>query len=285
MTNGRRVVGLAFCLVVCALASPAWAQQLYDDHELEDRFYVTIGGFSRDDIRTTIQVNAKSPSGAVSAGAIIALESLFNVDENVQTGRIDGWYRFNRKSRINFTAWATDRDGQAVYEGEDDITIRDTTITAGDAIVTEDKTTFFAASYSYSFVNLEKFEAWFGGGLNTQKVNTQITIDLQDQGVQMFEEDAKATIPIPTLNFGMRYNFSPRFRILVFQDLFGLKIGDYSGKLNNTRLLAEWNFVKNFGIGAGFERRNIEADADGDDFSGSLDTSYTGLTAFLKAQF
>jgi hypothetical protein len=83
----------------------------------------------------------------------------------------------------------------------------------------------------------------------------------------------------------MRYNFSPRFRILVFQDLFGLKIGDYSGKLNNTRLLAEWNFVKNFGIGAGFERRNIEADADGDDFSGSLDTSYTGLTAFLKAQF
>ena len=99
MTKTARVLGLAFCLAVCAAASPAWAQQLYDDRELEDRFYVTIGGFSRDDIRTTMQVNAKSPNGGVSAGAIIALESLFNVDESVSTGRIDGWYRFNRKSR------------------------------------------------------------------------------------------------------------------------------------------------------------------------------------------
>jgi len=283
--NSRLSACFASCLALCALSSPAWAQQLYDDRELEDRFYVTIGGFSRDDIRTTIQVNAKSPSGAVSAGAIIALESLFNVDESVSTGRIDGWYRFNRKSRINFTAWTTDRDGTAVYEGEDDITIRDTTVTAGDAIVTEDKTTFFAASYSYSFVNLEKFEAWFGGGLNTQKVDTKITIDLQDQGVTTFEEDAKATIPIPTLNFGMRYNFSKRFRVLLFQDLFGLRIGDYSGKLNNTRLLAEYNFLKHFGVGGGFERRNIEAEADGDDFSGSFDTSYTGLSLFLKGQW
>ena len=56
---GRRV-RLALCLAFCAVASPAWAQGLFDDHELEDRFYVTIGGFSRDDIRTTMQVNAKS---------------------------------------------------------------------------------------------------------------------------------------------------------------------------------------------------------------------------------
>ena len=283
MTKAR-VLSLAFCLVACASASATWAQQLYDDRELDDRFYITIGGFSRDDIRTTMQVNAKSESGAVSAGAIIALESLFNVDEEVQTGRIDGWYRFNRKSRINFTAWTTDRDGEAVYEGEDPITIRNTTITTGDSIVTEDKTTFFAASYSFSFVNLEKFEAWFGGGLNTQKVNTKMTLGLQDE-VQTFEEDAKATIPIPTLNFGMRYNFTKRCRILLFQDLFGLRIGDYSGKLNNTRLLAEYNFVQHFGVGGGFERRNIQADADGDDFSGSLDTSYTGLTLFLKGQW
>ena len=285
MTKAARVLGLAFCLAVCAAASATtWAQELYDDHEL-DRFYVTIGGFSRDDIRTTMQVNAKSPSGAVSAGAIIALESLFNVDEEVSTVRLDGWYRFNRKSRINFTAWTTDRDGTAVYEGEDDITIRDTTITAGDAIVTEDKTTFFAASYSYSFVNLEKFEAWFGGGLNTQKVDTTVMIDLQDQGVTTFQEEAKATIPIPTLNFGMRYNFSKRCRLLLFQDLFGIKIGDYSGKLNNTRVLAEYNFLEHFGVGGGFERRNIEVDADGDDFSGSLDTSYSGFTLFLKGNW
>jgi len=279
----RTLFCLACCVFVCATISPVWAQKLYDDRELDDRFYVTIGGFERDEIRTTIQLNAKSPGGGVAAGAVIALESLFEVDEKVSTVRLDGWYRLNRKSRMNWTYWRTDRDGVSTYT-DDDITIGDTTITAGDSITTEDKTTLFAVSYSFSFVNLEKFEAWLGGGLNFQQLDTKITVDIGGQNVQTAEEGAKATIPIPTVNFGMRYNFTKRCRMLLTLDMFGIKVGDYSGRLNNNRVLAEYNITKHFGLGGGLERRSIQVDAESDKFLGSLDTSYTGFSLYLKGQ-
>ena len=101
----------------------------------------------------------------------------------------------------------------------------------------------------------------------------------------MFQEDAKGTVPIPTLSFGGRWNFNKRWRMLVTQELFGIKVGDCEGKLNNTRILAEFNITRRFGIGGGFERYSFEVDAESDDFLGQLDTSYTGLSLYLKGQF
>jgi len=72
--------------------------------------------------------------------------------------------------------------------------------------------------------------------------------------------------------------------MILMQQLFGLKYGDYSGKLSNTRILAEWNITKHFGIGGGFERFSFQVDAENEDFKGSLDTSYTALSLYLKGQ-
>lgn len=278
-----RVFAVACCVAVCAAASPAWAQKLFDDHELEDRFYITIGGFEQDEIRTTFRLNAKTPQGGFAAGALIALESLFDVDDRVTTGRLDGWYRLNRKSRIGWTLWRTDRDGHNVYNGED-IMVGDITISQDDFVEIEDESTLFAVSYSYSFVNLAKFEAWLGGGLNFQRVETTIVADVGGQGVQRLEEEAKGTVPVPTINFGMRYNFTKRFRMLVRQEMFGIRIGDFSGRLADTRVLAEYGITRNFGFGGGLERFNLEVDADSEDFNGSFDSSYTGFSLYLKGQ-
>jgi hypothetical protein len=69
------------------------AQDRYDDHEALDRFYITIGGFQQDQMRTTVQISAKTPAGGLAAGAVIAIESLFDVDDSVSTWRLDGWWR------------------------------------------------------------------------------------------------------------------------------------------------------------------------------------------------
>jgi hypothetical protein len=284
LSRATRIFAAACGLIACAAVSPAEAQKLFDDHEIEDRFYITIGGFEQDEIRTTIRVDAKTPEGGIAAGAVIALESLFSVDDRVTTARLDGWYRLNRKSRIGWTYWRNTRDGLKVYDSDDPITIGDTTISQGDSIDIEDKSTLFAVSYSYSFVNLEKFEAWLGGGLNFQRVESTIVADIGGQGVQTFQEEARATVPVPTLNFGMRYDFTRRFRMLVLQEMFGLRIGDYSGRLNDTRILAEYGITRNFGFGGGLERFSLQVDAEGEDFKGSYDSSYTGFLLYLRGQ-
>ena len=284
MSSSARRFLLVICVALCVGSGSAWAQNRYDDHELTDRFYFSLGGFSQTDIRTTIRIDAKSPSGAISAGAVIGLESLFDVDDRVSTARLDGWYRFNKKHRIGLTYWRTNREGLSTYNGNDSIEIGEIVIDPGDTIVTDDRSQLLAVNWSFSFVNTSKYEAWIGAGLNFQKIDTSIEVNVGG-GISQFQEDAKGTVPIPTLNFGGRWNFSPRWRMFLIQQLFGIKIGDFSGKLDNTRILAEFDITSNFGIGGGFERFNFEVDAEGDEFVGQMDTSYTAFSLYLKGQF
>ena len=60
---------LAFVLfaVLCVAARPARAQERYDDHEVTDRGDITLGGYTQDDLRTTIRIDAKSPVGGIAA--------------------------------------------------------------------------------------------------------------------------------------------------------------------------------------------------------------------------
>jgi hypothetical protein len=275
------VVALAIALFT--VAGPAWAQKSYDDHEMRDRFYITIGGFSQDQIRTTLRLDATSPGAGVGIGAVLALESLFDVEDQVNTVRLDGWYRFGKKNRISWSYWKTDREGISTYNDEPIEIGDELEINPGDQVTIKDESTLFALNWSYSFLNTAKYEAWLGAGLNTQSIDTSIDVDFLIGG-ESRREEARGTVPIPTINLGGRWNFNKRVRMLLTQNFFGIQIGDYEGRLSNTRVLAEWDATRNFGIGGGFERFQFEVDAEADDFRGSLDTSYTGLSLYLKGQ-
>lgn len=279
-----KVLTMALLAALTLAAAPAWAQARYDDHEITDRFVISLGGFRQNDIRTTLRLDAKTPGVGIGIGAVIGLESLFDVDNEVTTWRLDGWYRFNKKSRINWTYWKTNRDGRATYNQDDPIEIGKIEINPGDFIHTEDHSRLFAASYSYSLVNVSKYEAWIGGGLNFQSIDTSIEVNVGG-GSNTLNEEVKATVPIPTFNIGGRWDFNKRVRMFFISEFFGLKIDNYEGKRNNTRILAEWNIVKNFAIGGGFERYSLEVDAEAEDFHGSFDSSYTGLSLYVKGSF
>ena len=283
MQRVRVLLVLAICVALLFVCGPVWAQKSYDDHEMKDRFYITIGGFNRTDLRTTLRLDAKSPEAGLGLGAVIGLESLFGVESSVSTVRLDGWYRFGKKHRIAWTYWESSRDGLSTYEG-DDLEIGDDIVIAnGDSIAITDDSSLIAANWTYSFLNTAKYEGWLGIGLNFSTVDTTIDVNVGNV-VGQEQAQAKGTVPVPTINLGGRWNFSKRVRMLVFMQMFGLKYGDYSGKLNNTRILAEWDIIRNFGIGGGFERFALEVDAESENFNGSLDTSYTAFTLYLKGQ-
>ena len=132
-----------------------------------------------------------------------------DVDDQVTTARLDGWYRFNKKHRIGWTYWRTDRDGVSTYNGDEPIQVGDEVINPGDQVVTEMKSRLFAVEWTRSFVNNKKYEAWLGAGLNFQGINSVIDVNL-GSGSSEFQEDAKGTIPIPTISFGGRYDFNER---------------------------------------------------------------------------
>ena len=283
MKRVRVLLVFAISVALLSVCGPVWAQKSYDDHEMKDRFYITIGGFNRTDLRTTLRLDAKSPEAGLGLGAVIGLESLFGVESSVSTVRLDGWYRFGKKHRIAWTYWESSRDGTSTYEGDDLLIGDDIVISDGDSIAVTDDSSLLAVNWTYSFLNTAKYEGWLGIGLNFSTVDTTIDVNVGDI-VGREEAQAKGTVPVPTINLGGRWNFSKKVRMLVFMQMFGLKYGDFEGKLNNTRILAEWDIIRNFGIGGGFERFAFEVDAEGENFNGSLDTSYTAFTLYLKGQ-
>jgi hypothetical protein len=273
---------IVFLFALCVSAGSVGAQNRYDESEMDDRLYLTLGGFRQDDLKTTLRVDAKNADGGIAAGAVILVESLFDLDNQVTTARLDGWWRFGKKHRIGWTYFASKREGLSTYSG-DPIEIGEITINPGDFIATEDRAQLVTVDWVYSFVNTSKYEAWIGAGLNVQDVDLTIDVNVGG-GSTRIEESAKGTVPIPTFNFGGRYNFTKKVRMMLFQQMFGLKIGDFEGKLNNTRVLAEWSITKNFGIGGGMERFSLEIEAEGEDFQGFLDSSYTAFTLYVKGQ-
>ena len=283
MNRMRFLLTIALSVALLSICGPVWAQKSYDDHEPRDRFYITVGGYEQTDLRTTLRLQANSPQAGLGLGAVIALESLFNVENRVETVRLDGWYRFGKKNRISWTYWESSREGVSTYDQDEPIEIGDITINPGDNVTIQDNSRLIAVNWTYSFLNTSKYEAWLGIGLNFSTIDTTIDVNFDDEVLRR-QEEAKGTIPIPTINLGGRWNFSKRIRMLYIQQIFGLKYGDFSGKLNNTRLLAEWDIIRNFGIGGGFERFSFEVDAEAEDFSGSLDTSYTGFILYIKGQ-
>jgi len=289
MMSRAHVRLFVFVFVVVSVAfyagfSPALAQNRYDESELTDRFYISLGGYSQNDIKTTLRLDAKTPSGAIAAGTVVVLESLFDLDDRVYTARIDGWYRINKRHRINGTYWRTNREGVSTYNGSETIDLGNISINPGDNVSFDDTSQLLAVSWSYSFINTKKYEAWLGAGLNFQTVKMSIGVNVGGGSTQ-FDEEARGTVPVPTINFGGRYNFGKRWRILLQQEFFGIKIGDFSGKRENTRVLAEVNIIPKFGLGAGFERQSFEVQAEGDDFAGELDRGYTAFALYLKGQF
>ena len=81
---------------------------------------------------------------------------LFNVQNDVSTVRLDGWYRFGKKHRIAWTYWSTSRDGVSTYDGEP-IDVGDITINPGDSVTISEDSTLFAANWTYSFLNTAKY--------------------------------------------------------------------------------------------------------------------------------
>ena len=90
------IIGLTFALCTGAYAIE---DDRYDEHPVDERFKIRIGGFLIDSFDTT----ARFDSTRFPVGTLIDLEENFNLESSQTVLRIDGFYRFNNKHRIDWT--------------------------------------------------------------------------------------------------------------------------------------------------------------------------------------
>ena len=97
-------------LAIAMSASPTLAQERYDGEDPRERFSIRLGGFSQKDTESTIRFDSKT----LGIGTIIELEDNLKVDDESSTLRLDGFYRFNPRHRLDWSWFQSKRDGRVV---------------------------------------------------------------------------------------------------------------------------------------------------------------------------
>lgn len=258
------------------LPATTWAQE-----PLPDKFQINVGAFFVTRANTTASLGVKS--GPFVAGTSIDFHQDLDLPDSDTVSRIDGYYRFGKRSRVDFSYWKIDRSGTATTRQE--IKWGDITIPAGTPLVSSflDEEVL-KATYGFSFYNVPKAELGVDIGLYIADISIGLSCPACTPPDNQ-RETADLTAPLPVIGAYFRYNISHRWRFVGKADFFYLEIGDYEGSLTDLRLNIEHHTWKHAGFGFGFNGIQTQLDYDTSDEAGTLKNTLAGPQAYVFASF
>ena len=275
------ITGLTFALCTGAYAIE---DDRYDEHPVAERFKIRIGGFLIDSFDTT----ARFDSTQYPIGTLIDLEENFNVESSQTVLRIDGFYRFNNKHRIDWTYYQSRRSGTSTATQE--YVIGDPDDPEGGFIIPKDARIqtqwnydLLKVGYAWSFLHKRRYEMFIGAGLNIR--NMDIDISYQATISTFSNNDSfsgDGIIPLPTAVIGGRWNLSEKWQSIFRYELFLLEVGDYKGNQQDFQLLFEHSTFKHVGFGLGINTVDINMRAQDEQIRGEFDSRILGLLGYVK---
>jgi hypothetical protein len=273
-TITARWAGLFGLMVALSFPAVAWTQ---DKEPIPDRFQIDFGGFFVTRADTSVSLAKKS--GPFSVGTQIDFHQDLDLPDSDTVPRIDGYYRFGKRSRVDFTYFKIDRSGTATTKEE--INWGDITIPANTPLVSSflDEEVL-KATYGFSFYNQPRAELGVDAGLFIADISAGISSPTTGQ-----RSTGDVTAPLPVVGAYFRYNISHRWRFIGKADFFFLEFGDYKGSLTDIRLNLEHHTWKHAGFGFGLNGIQTTLDYDTSNESGTLTNTISGPQIYVFTNF
>ncbi len=235
-----------------------------------DKWMVRVGSYIVDRADTTFSIN----SALGGLGTTIDYSKDLDGEDSDTIPRIDAYYRFNPRHRIDFTAFTIDRAGQRTLDTS--ITIEGTTYNVSETLTSDIKYSLFKLGYVYSFYHSSKVELGISAGLNITKYDLKLEVDSGGKA-----EAANTTLPLPVFGLRMGYAITPKWYVHYVTESFFIDVEDkFKGALLNYELNTEYKLFKHFAIGAGFARIGMHGEIDDDNWRGAVTDTYSGMTLF-----
>jgi hypothetical protein len=288
--TGARRAALALLIVALSLGGArGFEDQEFEGRLLTDRWHVGFGTYLVD-FNTAVQIG----SGKV-LGTFIRLESDLGLDRYRDSLFLDGFYRFRPKKSLAFSYYGFDRSASTVIDERLEIGDEEgntVVYDVGAAVDTRLASLLFQLTYRYSFINNGRVEAGIGGGLSTYRYDvefegegTVIKNDGEQEELSSAGAGADFIAPIPTIAFFIHYAITPR---LIFRTSFNyldVGIDKYAGQILDSRLVFDYFFSKNVGIGGGMSATDLEVSSDDDVNPWKVEYSYSGFVLYLSLAF
>ena len=240
-----------------------------------DKWMIRAGAYIIDGSNTQVSLN----SNIGGIGTVIDFQRDLGGEEGDTIPRIDAYYRFNPRHRLDFTAFSIDRKGERTITI--DLEIEDEIFTIGETVKSDIKYTLYKFGYSYSFYHSPKVELSLSAGLNVTSYDLSFE---NDDGSKA--EAAGVTVPLPVIGLRMGYAITPKWYVRYVSEAFFIDIEDtFRGGLINFELNTEYKLFNNFALGIGIARLGTNVDVDSDDWRGSFSDGYRGATVFGTLYF
>lgn len=211
----------------------------------------------------------------VGLGTVIDYNRDLNGDSRATIPRIDAYYRFNPRHRIDFTSFSIDREGSRTLAIDPPIVINGEDY-AGGTINSEIKYTLYKLGYAYSFYHSSKVELSISAGLNFTDYELKFSNETGSKA-----ETAGVTAPLPMFGLRMGYAITPKWSVNYVAESFFIDFDNtIKGALINYELNTEYRLFKHFSVGAGLARIGSALEVNDPDWTGSVSDSYRGYTLF-----
>jgi len=238
-----------------------------------DKYMVRLGAYIIDGANTQFSITGNAIGTVIDYSRDLGGESRDTIP------RIDAFYRFNPRHRIDFTSFSIDRKGTRTLAVE--ITIDDEVFSTNETLYSDIKYTLYKLGYAYSFYHSSKVELSVTAGLNITSYDLKFN---NSDGSKI--ETAGFTAPLPMFGLRMGYAITPKWSVNYLAESFFIEFEDkVRGALINYELNTEYKLFKNFAIGAGLARIGSAVEVNDDDYNGKVSDSYRGYTLFATLYF
>lgn len=246
----------------------------------QDKWKFALGGFfpSTD---TELKIDGSR------IGDRIDLEDKLNFDDSDSLFRLDGYWRFFNKHRLEFGYYQFNRDGNRRLEEQ--IEIGDNIFDVGFLTSSELNLGFYTIDYLYSFYQGEKWE--IAGGLGVYWVDLEFSItaglDINNNPILNgpLYESTDFSGPLPFLSLSFEYYITPKWLAIVKGGYFQLEVGDIDGTLSTLGAKLEYQFTKRWGLGVGYDYFRIDVDLVDGNLKSDIMYKYQGIQAYGILRF
>jgi hypothetical protein len=263
---------LTLCLIPTALLGfePPGALAQTSDF---DRYSLSLGVFITDRDGET-QLNTPGTAD----GTPVDLENDLGLEQSSSVFRLDGYFRFNEKHRIDFSWFDLSRE--ATKQIEKDITWEGTLFPINATIKGDFDLAIYKLAYTWSFMRREKGYLGLTAGLYIADIAARLSsVNIADR------EGGDVTAPLPVIGLRGEYNLSEKWSLRASGEYFALEYGDFDGALFDFYAGVDYRLFDHMALGLGYNNVRMDIDVTAADFDGSLDWNYDGALIFVKIDF
>lgn len=213
-----------------------------------------------------------------SHGTEVDVESEFGLDTSDSVFRVDGYYHFNEKHRIDFSWFDLSRTG--TKQTQRDIDWNDTLFPSGAVINTNFDLAIYKVAYTWSFLRRDKGYLGLTAGLYIADIGTSLSSPMIGA-----REVGGFTAPLPVIGLRGEYHISDNWSFRASTEIFAFAYGDFDGSLYDTYAGVDYQLFDRWAIGVGFNSVRMNLGVDKENANAQLDWDYDGGLIFLKFDF